>query len=143
MVPRSRADECLHDQTLHINQGSNLCSIFAWQVGQQPLQVEVHIALVRLSLQTVLIGHREVAQAVHHVCEYVKGNEAIVQQLLLTRGPHGSHLFASLEWHADIGCSLEAIDITICYITQEGSSQGHTVGVATNCDKLCSGQIHG
>ena len=73
-------------------------------------------------------------------CEHVRGNDAIVQQLLLTRGPHGSHLFASLQWHADSGCSLEAIDRTMCYITQEGSSQGHTVSIRSgtapiSCDK--------
>jgi len=65
----------------------------------------------------------------NHVVEHLRGNDAIVQQLLLTRGPHGSHLFASSRWHADIGCSLEAIDMTLCYITQEESAKGHTVGI--------------
>ena len=87
------------------------------------------MALAGLGLQTVLVGYDEVAQTVHHVVEHVRGHDAITQQFLLTRGPHGSHLFASLKWHADIGCSLEAIDMTMCYITQEESSKGHTVGL--------------
>ncbi len=37
------------------------------QVGQQPLEVEVHVALAGLGLKRVLIGHDELAQTVHHV----------------------------------------------------------------------------
>ena len=47
------------------------------------------------------------------------GNDAIVHQFLLVRGPHGAHLCASLQRHADTRCLLEAIDMTMCYITQE------------------------
>ena len=68
------------------------------------------------------IGHDEIAEVVHQVIKHLRGHDAIVQQLLLTRGSHSSHLFASLQWHADSRCSLEAIDRTMCYIPQEGSS---------------------
>jgi hypothetical protein len=44
---------------------------------------------------------------------------------------HGHHLFASLGWHTEIRCSVEAIDKTMRYITQEESSKGHTVGLGT------------
>src|SRR5712692_9728515 len=87
------------------------------------------MALTCLGFQTVLIGRHEVAQTVHHVVEHVGGNGAIAQQFLLTLCPDGCHLFASLEWHAEVECSLEAIDRTICYIAQEGCSERHTVGL--------------
>jgi hypothetical protein len=57
-------------------------------------------------------------------------NDAIAQEFLSTLCPHRSHLFASLPWHADRGCWLEAIDRTICYIAQEGCSERHTVGLS-------------
>jgi hypothetical protein len=48
-------------------------------VGQETLEVEVYIALTGLGLQSVLIGHDEIAQTVHHVLEHVGGNDAITQ----------------------------------------------------------------
>jgi hypothetical protein len=48
-------------------------------VGQQPLEVEVHVALASLGLQRVLIGHNEIAQTIHHVLEDVGGNDAVTQ----------------------------------------------------------------
>jgi hypothetical protein len=43
------------------------------------LEVEMDIALTGLSLQSALIGHHEVAQAVNHVVEDIGGNDAITQ----------------------------------------------------------------
>jgi hypothetical protein len=37
------------------------------------------MVLAGLGLKSVLIGHHEVAQAVHHVVEDVGGNDAITQ----------------------------------------------------------------
>src|SRR6266851_3977815 len=130
MIPWRRPDELLHDQTFHIDQGRNLLGILAVQVGQQALQGEVHIALTCRGLQTLLVGLGEVMQAVNHVVEDVGGNDAIVQQFRLSLCPDDSHLFASLRWHAKRGCSLEAIDITMSYITQEGWLEKHTVSLS-------------
>jgi hypothetical protein len=86
------------------------------------------MALTRLGFQTVLIGRNDVAQAVNQVCEHVRRNDTSPQQVLVTRCPHGCHVFASWRWHTAMGCSLEAIDMTMDCIPQEDSSQGHTVG---------------
>src|SRR6266446_25488 len=133
MIPRRRADKFLHDQALDSDEGGDLLGILAVQVGQQPLEVEVHVALAGLSLKSMLIGHHEVVQPLYHVVEHVRGNDAIAQQFLSPLFPHRCHLFASSQWHADTGYSLEAIDTTICYMTQRGSKERHTVGVS------CSG----
>jgi len=53
--------------------------MLAVQVGQQALEVEMHIAFARLGLQTLLIGHHEVAQTINHMLEHVGGNDAIAQ----------------------------------------------------------------
>src|SRR5712691_12181364 len=45
VVPWRCADEVLHDQALDIDQGCYFLGILAWQVGEQPLAVEMHIAL--------------------------------------------------------------------------------------------------
>jgi hypothetical protein len=77
----------------------------------------------------VLIGHREVAQTVHHVVEDIGGNDAITPSCFLPLCPRRGHLFASSPWHADTGCWLEAIDTTRGYVMQRGSKEGHTVGI--------------
>src|SRR6266446_5805070 len=56
-------------------------------MGQQPLEVEVHVALAGLGLQSVLIGCHELAQTVHHVMEHVGRNDTVTQQFLLTLCP--------------------------------------------------------
>ena len=66
-----------------------------WQMGQQPLEVEMHGVLVGLGLQRLLIGHDELAQTIHHLIEDVGGDETIAQQFLSPLCPHGCHLFAS------------------------------------------------
>src|SRR2546428_4658168 len=86
------------------------------------------------------MGHNEPAETVYDGVEYLGGNETVAQQCLLPLRPRGCHLFASLHWHADVGCSLEAIVITICYVTQQGLKKGQTVGIGefiTICVTLC------
>jgi hypothetical protein len=46
----------LEDLALDIDQGRNGLSILAVDVRQQPLEVEVHVALAGLGLQGVLVG---------------------------------------------------------------------------------------
>jgi len=101
VVPGRRTDEVLHDQALDIDQGSNLLGILAVQMGQETCQVEVDIALAGLGLESVLIGHDEIAQTINHVMEHVGGNDAVTQQFLLSLCPRRCHLFASSNWHAD------------------------------------------
>jgi len=96
MVPWRRPDELLHDQALDIDQDGDLLGICAFQVRQQAHQVAVDMALTRLSFQIVLIGRNDVPQAVNQVCEHVRRNNTSPQQVLVTRCPHGGHVFASL-----------------------------------------------
>ena len=74
MVPGRCTDEVVHDQALDIDPGGNRLGILVWQVGQQPLEGEVHMALAGLGLQRVLIGHHEVAQTLHYGGEHVGGH---------------------------------------------------------------------
>src|SRR5262245_11661478 len=53
MIPWRGADELLQDQALNIDEGGDLLSILAWQVGQQPLEIEVHVALAGFRLKRV------------------------------------------------------------------------------------------
>ena len=59
MIPGRGADERLDDQTLDIDQGGDLLGILAVQMGQEPCQIEVHMAFAGLGLKRVLIGHHE------------------------------------------------------------------------------------
>ena len=70
-----------------------------------------------LGLQRMLIGHDKVAQTLHHRGEHVGGNDTVAQQFLLPLCPRRCHLFASSNWHADVGCWLEAI------VTERSRSQ--------------------
>src|SRR5713101_1786423 len=54
----------------------------------------------------------------------------------------GCHFFASLNWHADVGCSLEAIVITICYVTQQGLKKGQTVGLTPSVRRRQAATCH-
>src|SRR4030095_11764750 len=129
VVPWRRTDELLQDQTLDIDERRDFLSILTWQVRQQPLEVEVHIALAGCRLKSALIGHHEVAQALNHVLEDLGGNDAVLQQCLLPLCPRKRHLFASSHWHADTGCWLEAIDTPRGYVMQQGSEERHTVSL--------------
>jgi len=79
VVAGCRAHECLHDLSLDIGERRDVLGILARQVGQQPLEVEVDVALASLGLQNMLIGYDELAQPVHHLMEHVGGHETIVQ----------------------------------------------------------------
>jgi hypothetical protein len=57
------------DLSLNIDERRNVLSIFAGQVRQQPLEVEVHVALAGLGLQRVLVGHHELTESVQHLME--------------------------------------------------------------------------
>src|SRR5215470_18356112 len=115
MIPWRCADEVLDDLALDINEGGNLLRILPLQRGQQPLEVEVHVAPAGLGLQSMLIGYNELAQTLHHLREDVRGDETIAQDFLSPLGPHGVHLFASSHCPVDTGCCLEAIVMTRGY----------------------------
>jgi hypothetical protein len=50
------ADEVLHDEALDINEHRDGLGIFARQVGQEAYEVEIHIALASLGLESMLVG---------------------------------------------------------------------------------------
>jgi hypothetical protein len=56
MIPGRGADELLQDQALDIDEGGDLLSILAVQVGQEAYQIEMHMAFVGLGLKSVLVG---------------------------------------------------------------------------------------
>src|SRR5439155_22700486 len=109
------ADEVLDDLSLNIDECRDVLGILPGQVGQQSLEIEVHVALAGLGLKNMLIGHDELVQTIHHLMEDVGGDNAITQYCLSPLGPHGVHLFASSHCPVDTGCCLEAIVITIHY----------------------------
>ena len=115
MIPGHRADEVLDDLALNINESGNFLRILPLQMGQEPLEVEVHVAPAGLGLQRVLIGSDELAQTLHHLREDVGGDETIAQDFLSSLCPHLVHLFASSHWPVDPGYCVEAMVITICY----------------------------
>src|SRR6266567_3450935 len=123
VVPERGADKVLQDLSLDMDEGGNLLSILAAQVGSQAFQVERHMALADLGLKRLLLGHHEITQTLHHLMEHVGGNDAITPQCFSPLGPRGCHLFASLEWHTDRGCSLEATDTTKRYGAQRGAKE--------------------
>ena len=75
MIPRCRADEVLDDLSLDIDQGRDCLGILAGQVGQQSLEIKVHVVLA--GLERVLIGHDELAEAVYEGGEHLGGHDAI------------------------------------------------------------------
>jgi hypothetical protein len=79
---------------------------------------------------TRLIRPYEVAQTVHHGSEDVGGNDTVTQQCLLLLCPRRCHLFASSPWHADMGCSLEAIDTPRGYVRPTEVKEEDTVGLS-------------
>ena|SRR6516162_1591519 len=103
MIPRGSADEVLKDLSLDIDPRRDVFSILAWQMGQQPLEVEMHGMRVGFSLQRLLIGHDELAQTIHHLSEDVGGNDAIAQHGFSPLCPCGYQLFASSHCPVDTG----------------------------------------
>src|SRR5262245_51289239 len=112
MVPGSGANEVLDDLALDLDEGGDGLGILAMQVGQQPLEVELHGVRAGFSLQRLLIGHHELAQTLHHLREDVGGHKTIAQYFLSPLCPRGCHLFASSPWLLDRAYGLEAIDTT-------------------------------
>src|SRR5262245_65344476 len=115
MLPWHRTDEVLDDLALDLDERRDILGILPGQVGQQALEVEVHVALAGCSLQHVLIGHDELGQTIHHPMEDVGGDETIAHDFLSPLCPHGMHLFASSHCPVDTGCRLEAIVMTRGY----------------------------
>jgi hypothetical protein len=77
MVPWGDTDEVLQDLSLDIGPGRDGLGILAWQMRQEPLEVEVHGVRVGLGLERLLIGHDERAQTIYHLIEDVGGDETI------------------------------------------------------------------
>src|SRR5262245_25551383 len=123
MIPWRRADEVLNDLALDIDEHRDVLGILPGQVGQQALEVEVHVALAGLGLKNVLIRHDKLVQTIHHLMEDVGGDETIAHDFLSPLCPHGVHLFASSHCPVDPGCCLEASVITICYGMESGSKE--------------------
>src|SRR6266487_2226843 len=115
MIPWHCADEVLDDLALDTDECRDVLGILPGQVGQQALEVEVHVALAGLDLQHVLIGHDELGQTIHHLSEDVGEDDTITQYFLSPLCPHRVHLFASSHYPVDTGCCLEAIVRTIRY----------------------------
>jgi hypothetical protein len=55
VIPGGGADELLDDEALDIDQRRNVLRILARQVGEQPREIEMHIALTGLGLEGLLI----------------------------------------------------------------------------------------
>src|SRR5712691_10161808 len=77
MLPWGGTDEVLNDLSLDIDPRRDVLGILAWQMGQQPLEVEMHGVRVGFGHQSLLIGHDELVQTIHHLIEDVGGNETI------------------------------------------------------------------
>ena len=88
VVPERGTNEVLDDLSLDIDQGGDVLGILAWQMGEQPLKVEMHGVRVGFGLQGLLIGHNERAQTIHHLVEDVGGDETIAQYFLSPLCPH-------------------------------------------------------
>jgi hypothetical protein len=94
MIPWHRADEVLDDLALDLNEGGNLLRILPLQMGQQPLEVEVHVAPAGLGLQSVLIKYDELAQTLDHLREDVGGDETISRKTSSRRRAHTLFIFS-------------------------------------------------
>ena len=104
MLPWGGTDEVLHDLSLDIDPRRDVLGILAWQMGQQPLEVEMHGVRVGFGHQRLLIGHDELAQTIHHLMEDVGGNDTIAQHFFAPLCPRRGHLFASSHCPVDTGC---------------------------------------
>src|SRR5919109_4103504 len=102
MIPGYRADEVWDDLALDINEGGDLLRILPLQMGQQSLEVEVHVAPAGLGLQSVLIGYDELAQTLHHLREDAGGDETIVPYFLSPLCPPKASLSASSRFSPHI-----------------------------------------
>src|SRR5215831_17670225 len=87
MIPWHRADEVLDDLSLHIDPCRDGLGILAWQLGQEPLEVEVHGVVGGLGRKRPLIGRDERTETIEHLMEDVRGYETIAQQFLSSLCP--------------------------------------------------------
>ena len=101
MIPWRGTEEFLHDLSLDIDERGDVLGIFAGEVRQEPLEIEVQVTLSSLSLQRLLVGYDERGQAVDHGVEDVRGHDSVAQQLLSPLCPHRCHLFASSTGHLE------------------------------------------
>jgi len=90
------ANEVLDDLALDINERRNILGILSRQMGQQALEVEGHVALAGLGLESVLIGHDEFVQTIYYLHEDVGGDNTIAQDFLSPLCPHGGASFRLL-----------------------------------------------
>jgi hypothetical protein len=77
MIPWRGTDEFLDDLSLDIDESGDVLGIFAGQVRQQPLEIEMQVALSGLRLQRLLIGHDERGQMIDHGVKDVGRNDAV------------------------------------------------------------------
>ena len=101
VVPWGNTDKVLDDLSLHIDPGRDGLGVLAWQLGQEPLEVEVHGMVGGLGLQRPLIGHDERTETIEHLMEDVRGHETIAQQCFSSLCPRRCHLFASSHCPVD------------------------------------------
>jgi len=101
VVPWGDTDEVLQDLSLHIDPYRDSLGILAWQLGQEPLEVEVHEVGDGLGLERPLIGHDERTETIEHLMEDVGGHETIAQQCFSSLCPRRCHLFASSHCPVD------------------------------------------
>src|SRR4029434_9042575 len=131
MIPRGCTDECLYDLSFDIDEGGNVLGILAWQVGQQSLKVEVHVALSDLSLQRLLIGNTTCAS---RSIMGLKASGETMQSLNNTsrRCAHVSAIFSPPGCALPkLGAGREAIVFTTRYMMQRGAKEGQTVGLTS------------
>src|SRR5215472_6250666 len=105
MIPWHRADEVLEDLALHIDPCRDGLGILAWQLGQEPLEVEVHGVVGSLGRKRPLVGPDERTETIEHLMEDVRGHETIAQQCFSSLCPRRCHLFASSHCPVDTGCN--------------------------------------
>src|SRR5215471_11423304 len=80
MVPWCDTDKVLQDLSLDIDPGRDGLGILAWQMRQEPLEVEMQGVRVGLGFKRLLIGHDELAQTIHYLMEDVGGDKTIAPQ---------------------------------------------------------------
>ena len=102
MIPGRRPDEVLDDLALDIDERRDVLGILPGQVGQQSLEVKVHVALAGSGLQHVLIGHDELVQTIHHLREDVGGDDTIAQDLASIMAPATPFCFWTTQKHLTV-----------------------------------------
>jgi hypothetical protein len=91
----------LDDLSLHIDPCRDGLGILAWQLGQEPLEIEMHGVMGGLGRKRPLIGHDERTETIKHLMEDVGGYETIAQQCFSSLCPCWCHLFASSHCPVD------------------------------------------